>query len=77
MRISRACLVIPECAVASQAVATGLVFPLCAAQRGCPLPCAVDDQASLARYGVKPQDVAQTHLECVNLKRLFPTSELF
>lgn len=42
MRVSGACLVIPECAVASQAVAPGLVFPLQAAQRDRPLPCAVD-----------------------------------
>lgn len=39
VRLSGACPVFPECTVASQAVATGLV---CAAQKGCSLPPAID-----------------------------------
>lgn len=70
VRLSGACPVFPECTVASQAVATGLV---CAAQKGCSLPRAVDGPASLVRHGVRLQDMAPIRLECVNLKRLLPT----
>lgn len=71
-----ACRVISDCAVDSgrcfQAGAPGLA---CAVQRGFSLPGAVDGQACLAKYGVKLQDVAQIHRQCVNLRRLLPTSE--
>lgn len=67
VRLSGACPVFPECTVASQAVATGLV---CAAQKGCPMLLMAP--VSLVRHGVRLQDMAPIRRECVNLKRLLP-----
>lgn len=57
VRLSGACPVFPECTVASQAVATGLV---CVAQKGCSLPPAIDGPGEAPGYGSNSPRVCQS-----------------